>query len=344
MLAKRIMKWMLCTQEALDSETFLLAICADFPDWAPLQRIDVLSICCNLVVYDEFTDAFRFAHLSVQEYLENLDAYSPARDNSFAAEQCLWWLVSSGYGVVSPRPKKVHNSKPALKSIKSWRLHTDIYRAAYSRLASHMMNEGRLNSLLRRFLLISPLNAQPEGLGFDQWMNRIMLIDTVQSGTKGRTALRVRNNDPRDRPGITHQLQLSRSSPPDPIFVICAFDLYGFLPDLLRNRDIASAFTLQNAKGINCGQVAARCNKATMMRILFQEILKNTVPVDYWNTVLFDAVANQSYLALYSALGGRDNRSFLVNDITITQIIDVALANLGAKQVMNLLLTDVSRV
>jgi hypothetical protein len=70
MIAERILKWMLSAQETLDSQAFLLAVFAEKSDLRSISRPDVLSICCNLVVYDEFTDVFRFAHLSVREYLE----------------------------------------------------------------------------------------------------------------------------------------------------------------------------------------------------------------------------------------------------------------------------------
>jgi len=92
MLAARAMKWLLCAQESLGSKDFILAICAHIS--TILSHSEILGICCNMVVYDEFTDKFRFSHLSVPEYLADLDEYSQARANAFVAEQCLYWICS----------------------------------------------------------------------------------------------------------------------------------------------------------------------------------------------------------------------------------------------------------
>jgi hypothetical protein len=94
LLAERVLKWLLCAREPLRPKTFLIAICSDMADQELLRRSDILSICCNLVVYDGETDIFRFAHLSVREHLEHLERYSIMNANALATEQCLSWFFT----------------------------------------------------------------------------------------------------------------------------------------------------------------------------------------------------------------------------------------------------------
>jgi len=53
-----------------------------------LTTDNILDICNNMVVVDEHGH-FRFAHLSVREYLECLDTYSTAQCHSFVLQRCL---------------------------------------------------------------------------------------------------------------------------------------------------------------------------------------------------------------------------------------------------------------
>lgn len=87
-IAERTMKFLLCAQPTLDSQALLLAVSIEIPRFT-LDRSDILSICCNLVIYDAETDRFRFAHLSVQEYLLSLDDFSLAASNAIATEMLL---------------------------------------------------------------------------------------------------------------------------------------------------------------------------------------------------------------------------------------------------------------
>jgi len=52
-----------------------------------------LNICCNLVVLDAELDVFRFAHLSVREFLEGMDNYSISEIHALAMERCIETLT-----------------------------------------------------------------------------------------------------------------------------------------------------------------------------------------------------------------------------------------------------------
>jgi ankyrin repeat protein len=89
-MACRVMKWLLCAQRQLSTSEFIAAISVDLSgQYFSVERTDVLNICCNLVVHDSELDTFRFAHLSVREYLEGLLDYSSTAAHALALERCL---------------------------------------------------------------------------------------------------------------------------------------------------------------------------------------------------------------------------------------------------------------
>lgn len=77
-------------QRPLKAGEFIAAVAVDSEghcfSW---NNADILSICCNFVVYDDEQDVFRFAHLSVQEYLEKRQQYTNLATHSLALERCL---------------------------------------------------------------------------------------------------------------------------------------------------------------------------------------------------------------------------------------------------------------
>lgn len=88
LVAKRTISWLLCAQRPLESLELIAAITIDGPK-QPISNEDILSACCNLVVYDGVSQHFRFAHLSVREYLESRPEYSPAEIHLEACYACL---------------------------------------------------------------------------------------------------------------------------------------------------------------------------------------------------------------------------------------------------------------
>ena len=94
-LIRDTFRWLICAQREIKSGQFLAAISlhvSKVPE--TLRRDQLLDLCCNFVVYDEDLDIFRFAHLSVKEFLETLPQFSPAVSHSMAAEYCLAYIMS----------------------------------------------------------------------------------------------------------------------------------------------------------------------------------------------------------------------------------------------------------
>jgi hypothetical protein len=74
---------------------FLAAISiAPNEGFQPVSQNQVLETCNNFVVFDAQMDTFRFAHLSVREFLEKQPTYNAVSTNSLAAEICLLHVIS----------------------------------------------------------------------------------------------------------------------------------------------------------------------------------------------------------------------------------------------------------
>lgn len=94
-IAENTFKLVLSLQTPLGHRDFLhaLSFCGD--DKIDLSAEELLDLCCNFLVLDTELDVFRFAHLSVREYLETKPQYSSERGHALAAQFCLKYLCTS---------------------------------------------------------------------------------------------------------------------------------------------------------------------------------------------------------------------------------------------------------
>ncbi|KAF6227916.1 hypothetical protein HO133_007644 [Letharia lupina] len=89
------LKWLLCAREEMHASKFLIAVAANLKTFDGDISVDgLLELCNNFVVYDEGLDVFRFAHLSVREYLEKMPEFAEVSCYSLAAECCLLQMVA----------------------------------------------------------------------------------------------------------------------------------------------------------------------------------------------------------------------------------------------------------
>ena len=90
------LKWLLCAQQELRASDFLMAVAANLNTSDGDISVDtLLELCNNFVVYDEGLDVFRFAHLSVREFLETRPEFAKVSCYSLAAECCLLQILAS---------------------------------------------------------------------------------------------------------------------------------------------------------------------------------------------------------------------------------------------------------
>ena len=94
LIAETIFRLLLCLREPLTTRNFLLAIEFCGEERTPLLIETVLDLFANFVVLDTELDVFRFAHLSVREFLEKKEGFEAASNHAVAAEYCLRYLLN----------------------------------------------------------------------------------------------------------------------------------------------------------------------------------------------------------------------------------------------------------
>lgn len=109
-LAHVSMMWIMCSphpmspRELVEAAVAALVISNGPPEPKDVEIDTILTLCHNLVVVDTQLGVMRFAHLSVQEFLEehmwDLDTV-----NSMAAEVCLSMLLSESHFRNPERPR-----------------------------------------------------------------------------------------------------------------------------------------------------------------------------------------------------------------------------------------------
>ena len=89
-LADRALKWLLSSKRRLSPLELIAAITINpNGEYIPLDPRVLLDTCCNLLVLDEELNTFRFAHLSVREYLEQSKRFNKIEANSLVAQRCI---------------------------------------------------------------------------------------------------------------------------------------------------------------------------------------------------------------------------------------------------------------
>ena len=107
----------------------------------------MLKICNNFIVFDPELDTFRFAYLSVREYLEQRPEYSTTMTNALAAEACLWAILSAGLLKLGWRA----DAPPA--TLEQLCTYADIYWPGHCKSAEDRRRFGKLETMLRHLLL-----------------------------------------------------------------------------------------------------------------------------------------------------------------------------------------------
>ncbi|KAI5817430.1 hypothetical protein BZA77DRAFT_386720 [Pyronema omphalodes] len=116
-IALNAFRWIKFSYEPLRSKPLLDAISVEvgksdeFSRKAPISTNSLLKICRNLLIFDEGLDVFRFAHLSVQEFLETQPELNEANSHTEIAKMCLSLLCApvswNGYAQMDIRKKRL---------------------------------------------------------------------------------------------------------------------------------------------------------------------------------------------------------------------------------------------
>lgn len=172
-----VLRWLLCARKSLLIEAFLGVVSIDPNNNTssdPITKEDVLEICNNFVVYDDQLRTFRFAHLSVREFLETRLSISTA--NKLMAELCLWSVLAEEDDAVTTdllhqlelRASPV--SGPSVirrhSALRPWTHSEILYAYAVANWATHCKlagddrESGALKLLLRHMLSYEPSFVQ----------------------------------------------------------------------------------------------------------------------------------------------------------------------------------------
>ncbi|KAL8934772.1 MAG: hypothetical protein Q9216_005740 [Gyalolechia sp. 2 TL-2023] len=138
--AKKALRWLLCAREPLTSETLVEMVGlreSDNPKALHLLKDEVLSLCCNLVVLDNYSDVFRFAHASIREFLEVQPEFEYQVTNLQAAAEALMFVQSERTAI---------EGAFARYATKYWLFH-------YRNLDLHFRTENPLSSSVKAFFL-----------------------------------------------------------------------------------------------------------------------------------------------------------------------------------------------
>lgn len=88
LLTMKTLKWIMCARRPLSPAELIMALSVGSTRPLDLDREAILRFCNNLVTWDSELDVLRFAHLSVQEFLEETPCKT-ADAHAMAAETCL---------------------------------------------------------------------------------------------------------------------------------------------------------------------------------------------------------------------------------------------------------------
>lgn len=101
-IVRNVLKWLLCARRQMKNYEFRIAVAGNlFLRPEDLEKEHILDLCQNLVIFDDGLDVFRFAHLSVREFLEQQPEYNQNSCHALAAEVCMLQLMESSTHVAA---------------------------------------------------------------------------------------------------------------------------------------------------------------------------------------------------------------------------------------------------
>ncbi|KAJ9363475.1 hypothetical protein DTO280E4_2457 [Paecilomyces variotii] len=96
-VAVQCLQWLLYAGRKLSICELVAAVSWPSKSSSRVSPRSIVDYCCNLVVIDNEADTFRLVHLTVREFLENLDCYSIQDANAMMVERCLGTYLAGGW-------------------------------------------------------------------------------------------------------------------------------------------------------------------------------------------------------------------------------------------------------
>ncbi|ETS73751.1 hypothetical protein PFICI_14697 [Pestalotiopsis fici W106-1] len=236
-IATTALQWLLCAKGRLSSEDFITAVSVSETDTSiRLSAAQLLDICGNLVVLDTDLNVFRFAHLSVREFLEGKPEYAPKLTHATAADICLNTLLTREW----------------LSSEVTWQKAT-LYRYVTLYWASHIehcrkdRDKGKIGDALQ-------LSARDDRV--TPWFAKWLLQIESASITLGW-------DDP-----LKEKIEQSLCHPETCFFTACAFGFLKLVEHITRINP--SVTRRKNARGATGLHLASQFGYPEIVRVLLE--------------------------------------------------------------------------
>ena len=265
------MKWLMCAQSRLKTAAFIDAIRADGEcHESSLSIADVLSLCCNLVVLDGEQDVFRFAHLSVREYLEGRTEYSLLSSHRLALERCLKVVTSE---------IKEHLDRNMSNLVDFSHENMATQNITSPTCSAESNKEFRSSSGFGSYAFVNwPLHYQAVGakpLPENLWEQLRALLFQGRKTNRLYTTWAVTGSKiygwkeySIDSTFYTWILRNLPSTPPTPLFLACFFGLVSLIKDLESRPNID--WNQKNSSGFTALGLAAQYKHLAVVRMLLK--------------------------------------------------------------------------
>lgn len=258
-ITKSAFKLILSLRTPLSYKEFIHALSFCNEDQNTISADDLLDLCFGFLVLDIEQDVYRFAHLSVREYLETNPEYSSENNHALAAQICLRYLCTSndrGPFLIPRDPwqdkisisKDVNVSSSDLKHesrVMSWTVNPRVTERGYEYplypfldgvqeyacvcWADHTAGSRYLrlvhplNTMLRTFIMDTPEEVSPWFIYWNRLAMSMSLWSTRTSHMPGRRGDRIKVN------AVAH-------TPADYLFAASLWGFYDLLELRLRSK------------------------------------------------------------------------------------------------------------
>lgn len=241
--AKNTLSWLLCARWKQDLDEFLMAVSVPVYLDYQVTKEQILGICCNLVMFDSTLDTFRFAHLSVREFLEKKGQYSSTKTNAFVAETSLGTLLR-------------HFGSDAQYPTNSGQRSLHYYAGTWWGFHCQAANDERQRGTLRQRLELFLADHVTERSPFYQWMEEVILE------LEGIILDKLPLLEARD---VIRRLKCCFSRRDSAIMTACVFDPYEVVK---RNQAKLEDRDWQNLEGSKCLDAVAKFGNLNTLEVL----------------------------------------------------------------------------
>ena len=167
---------------------------------------NILKMGHGLIVAEDETTRFIFAHLSVKEFFESRSDFSCEHAHALAAEACLSLYFRADF---EERP------------LRGFRLYACRFVGRYCQKAGALRKSSKLRLLMQNFLLEEGSNN-----AFKLWTQDIFNTKSLVDSWSYDKELKC-----------GHELTKCRSEPPLPLFMVCFYDFEEFVEPLILHRE-----------------------------------------------------------------------------------------------------------